>query len=703
MPCLVLIPGSFPSAPESSGRVLSALALILCVAAVTTVLFQRLRQPVVLGYLLAGFLLGPQLFQNLIEARGTLEFLSQLGVILLMYSLGLEFRLRRLRAIGSSAAFIALLEVGLMLWLGFSAARLLGWSAREALFTGGLLAISSTTMIRKVFGEREVDRKTRELVTGVLVFEDLIAIVMLAALTTVATGAQLQTAVVAQAAGRLAIFIAVVLIAGLLFVPRLVTFTVALGRRETLLVAALGVCFAFSLLALRAGYSVALGAFLAGSLVAESGHGERIGKLIEPVHDLFVALFFVSVGMLIDPEPLREHWRAGILLAGLVIGGKLLGVSLGAFLSGKDTRSALRAGLCMAQVGEFSFIIAGLGVASGATRADFIPLAVGVATLTAFVSPLLIAHADRIAGLVERNLPARFAVFARQYSGWVVSIRAQSLDETRWGSVRRTALVVSLDALVVSGLVIAGALGQKTLTGLLVDRTALAPGVVQGVVFLVVALLCVWPLLGMVRGARRLGTQLASLALSESAQGQSDRSAKARPALTAGLQVAVLLAFTLPVLLVTEPFLQGFSALGLSLVLLVMSLSMLRRRSPDLQGHVRAGAQVFVAVLGHISRRAPQPPVEDLASLLPSLGPVLQVRVPAHHTAVGATLSELGLSGVSEVTVLSIVRGQRRYVLPHGSEIVCAGDQLSIAGQPEALVLAIGSLALDPSDAPTRD
>ncbi|MBK7643922.1 MAG: cation:proton antiporter [Planctomycetes bacterium] len=681
MPFLALIDDTAAPIAESSSGVLLDLALIMCVAAVTTLLFQRLRQPVVLGYLLAGFLLGPHLFANLIEEHGTLEFLSQLGVILLMYSLGLEFRLRKLRSLGPSAAFVSVLEVGVMLWLGFSIAHVLGWSAREALFAGGILAISSTTLIRKVFNEREVERATRELVTGVLVYEDLIAILLLAGLTAVATGERLELVSVGQSAGRLLLFVALVLAVGKVFVPRLVRATVALGRRETLLITALGVCFAGSIVALRAGYSVALGAFLAGSLVAESGHGERIDKLVEPVRDMFAALFFVSVGMLIDPVPLRDHWRTVLLLALLVVGGKVLGVSLGAFLSGKAPRSALRSGLCMAQVGEFSFIIAGLGVSSGATRPEFYPLAVGVSLLTAFVSPILIANAERISNLAAGALPGRLATFARLYSGWLHSIRSQSSRSTRWGVVRSTVLVVMLDAVVLSTLVITGALAHQQMATLLKDKVAIAPILAQSVVILVVVLLCVLPLLGLVRGSRRLGVALAALAMPV---GGRDHGFMARRALTAGLQVAVLLVVALPALLVTEPFLPGFTALGLLSVLVVMSISMIWRSTGELQGQVRAGAHVIAEALGHLGRRETIP-VDDVACLLPSQGANVRVPIPLDHPAGGSTLAELGLSSQRRLTVLAITRGKRRFVLPGGNARIFGGDEVDLAGSPTAL------------------
>ncbi len=678
--------------PTTSGFIRD-LALIMCVAAGITLLFQRLRQPVVLGYLLAGVILGPHLFLDLIEERGTLEILSQLGVVLLLYSLGLEFRLRKLRDLGPSAAFVTVLEVGVMLWLGFSAARLLGWSAREALFTGGILAISSTTLIRKVFSEQSVERKTQELVTGVLVFEDLMAILMLATLTALATGEELELRVVAGAAGRLALFVGLVVAGGLVIVPRLVRGTVALGRRETLLVAALGVCFAFALLAARAGYSMALGAFLAGSLVAESGHGERIEKLIQPVRDMFGALFFVSVGMLIDPDPIVAHWRAALVLTGLAIGGKLLGVSAGAFLSGKDTQSSIRAGLCMAQIGEFSFVIAALGVASGATREFFYPLAVAVSSATAFVSPILIAHADRIARLVERSLPARFATFARLYSGWLDALRERSSRDTRWGFVRHAALVVLVDALVLAALVITGTQLHERLAGLLKDKVELAPILAQSIVILVVALLCVLPLLGMVRGARRLGAALAELSLPATRAGRPDASATARRALTAGLQVAVLLAVALPSLLLTEPFLPGFTALGLLMLLLVLSLSMIWRSTAELGGHVRSGAGVIVEALGHSSRTAP-PPVDEVAALLPERAARLELRVPPHSRSVGATLASLGLCGAAGIHVVLIQRGAQQLVLPGGNEVVHAGDVLTLSGSEAGLAQLFARLDL---------
>ncbi len=242
---------------------LKALATVLCAAAVTTVIFQWLRLPVVLGYVLAGMVVGPHIPLPLVADRAIVESLSELGVTLLMFSLGLEFSLRKLVRIGATSGLIMIIEVSTMLGLGYLAGRLLGFTPLEAIYTGAIVSISSTMMIAKSFQDRRPDRRHVELVFGVLVFEDLMAILLLAALTTLSAG-RLTTAALAGAAGRLLLFLLLLLVAGLLLIPRLVRAVARLGSAETLLVLSIGLCSAMALLAHAMGYSVALGAFVAG-------------------------------------------------------------------------------------------------------------------------------------------------------------------------------------------------------------------------------------------------------------------------------------------------------------------------------------------------------------------------------------------------------------------------------------------------------
>jgi len=671
-----------------SAPFLRDLALVLCVAAGTSLLFQRLRQPVLLGYLLAGLLLGPHLLLPLVRDLDTLRTLSELGVTLLMYSLGLEFRLSKLKQLGPTAAFITLLEVGGMLLLGFVAARLLGWSTPQALFTGGVLAISSTTLIRKVFGEIEIEPRIRELVTGVLIFEDLVAILLIAGLTVVAGGAQLDLSGLAGVAGRLTLFIALVLVLGWLIVPRLIAFTIRLGRRETILIASLGICFALALIADVAGYSVALGAFLAGSLVAESGHGEFIERRIEAVRDMFLAMFFVSVGMLIDPVPIAANWGIVLGLSLLVLFGKVAGVALGAVLTGSDTRTALRLGLSLAQIGEFSFIIAALGAQSGSVPEAFYPVVVGVAGIAAFSSPILISHSNRIAGVVERLLPRRLATFASLYGAWLEELRQHSSRDTRLRTDRRALLRILVDVGLLVGLVITGVLVEARLSERLGSSAGLAPGLARSVVIVGFVLVCLWPLLGMVRNARRLGVTLAELALPP-ATDRMDAARTPRAALVVGLEVAVLLVFALPALALTEPFLPGLASVGLLALLVLLLISMIWRSSSDLDGHMRAGAELVLEALAKSGGVGPER-MGIVNELLPGVGEVHSLEVGEHHPAVGLSVHEAGLGSSLGISVVAIQRGSQQLVLPGGNERLQSGDRIAITGSEEAVRAALG-------------
>ncbi|HET7787100.1 MAG TPA: cation:proton antiporter, partial [Myxococcales bacterium] len=406
------------------------LAMVLCVAAVTTVVFQRLRQPLVLGYIIAGLLVGPYVPFPLVADSDTIHGLSELGVILLLFGIGLEFTFKKLMRVGAAAAVVALVEISVQIILGDAAAAAFGWTSREALFAGAMMAMSSTTIIAKAFDEMKVGGRVRELVLAVLIVEDLVAILLLTALSTLSAGS-LSAGQLGMTAGRLLLFLAVVFGAGMLVVPRLVRGVVKLDRPETTSIACIGICFAFALLAQRFGYSVALGAFLAGSLVAESGEGVRVERLVEPVRDLFGAVFFVSVGMLIDPKMVVANWLPILVLSAVVIGGRIVGVSLPAFLSGEGVRTSIAASMSMAQIGEFSFLIAQMGIATGAIREFLYPVAVSVSALTTLTTPFMIRAAAPASAWVDRKLPHALQTFVALYGSWIDGLRAPGPRRTR--------------------------------------------------------------------------------------------------------------------------------------------------------------------------------------------------------------------------------------------------------------------------------
>jgi len=670
---------------------LVALTVVLGVAAVTTVLFQRLRQPVVLGYILAGFIIGPNVPVPLVADRQVIETLSELGVILLMFSLGLEFSLGKLVRLGPSAGLTALFQSSLMVWLGFVTGQLLGWTTIESLFAGAVIAISSTTIIAKAFAEQGIGGPLRELVVGILIIEDLIAILLMATLTAIASGAGLSAAEMAWTTGKLGLFLIALIGIGLLLVPRAVRAINRLGRPETTLVASIGFCFAVSLLAHELGYSVALGAFIAGSLIAESGEQHSIEQLVAPVRDLFAAIFFVSVGVLIDPALIARHWLAIALLTAVVIVGKVVGVVLGAFLTGNRVRTSVQAGMSLAQIGEFSFIIAGLGLSLKATRDFLYPVAVAVSALTTLTTPWLIRASGPVANWIDRKMPRPLQTFVSLYGGWLEQLWSRRREPTRASELRRLLRLLLLDAGLLALTSIGASLALQPVAAELERRLGIDRGVARTAI-VALALVIVLPLVaGMVRVARRLGLSIAEAALPAGPEGQADPASASRKLLVITLQLGIVLLTGLPLLALTQPFLGGVFA-PLLLLLLLGGLGVgFWRGASDLHGRVRAGAQTILELIveqartGGASAEGAEPagPV-----LLPGLGVPTLVQLPAASSAVGRSLAELNLRGVTGATVLAITRREHGVLIPAAKDALRAGDVLALAGSTEAIAAA---------------
>jgi CPA2 family monovalent cation:H+ antiporter-2 len=679
---------------------LTELALIMCVAAVTTTVFQRLHQPVVLGYLLAGLLVGPHLPLPLFADEAVARDLSELGVILLMFSLGLEFSLRKLLRVAPTAGVVAVIECSLMIWLGYLTGRAFGWTGYESLFAGSAIAISSTTIIVKAFGEQKVAPTLTEIVLGVLIVEDLIAILLMTVLTAVGSGARLEAKALALMLGKLAGFLAVLLAGGMLVVPRLMRAVVRLHRPETTVVASVGLCFAFALLARRFGYSVALGAFLAGALVAESGAGKLVEHRIESVRDVFAAVFFVSVGMLIDPVLVWQHAGAVVALTLVVILGKLVGVSVGAFVAGYGVRTSVQASLSLGQIGEFSFIIAAVGLSLGVTGSFLYPVAVAVSALTTLLTPFMIRASGRVASAVDRHLPHALQTYAALYGGWLQGLRATREHQTAWSRVRRLVGLLFLDAGLVAGIVIAASRSTPAL-GRWVQRTTPLPPRAWTLVVVIATLALLAPfLLGAIRIARALGVVLAAEALpAPPGGGGLDLAAAPRRALLVTLQIAVLMVAGVPVVAITQPFIPAVEGMGVLLAALALLVVPLWRSAANLQGHVRAGAQVILDALAAQSAAAPaadptRPPETELGKLsglpglLPGLGSARTVRLGPTSPAVGRTLGELDLRGQTGATVIAIDREAGDVVYPTAAETLKAGDTLIVTGTEPAVEAA---------------
>jgi CPA2 family monovalent cation:H+ antiporter-2 len=686
---------------------LVALTIVLGVAAVTTVVFQRLRQPVVLGYILAGFIIGPNVPIPLVADRQIVQTLSELGVILLMFSLGLEFSLDKLWRQASTAGLTALLQSSLMVWLGFVTGQLFGWTTIESLFAGAIIAISSTTIIAKAFDEQNIKGSLRELVVGVLIVEDLIAILLMATLTAIASGSGLSAAEMAWTTGKLALFLAGLVAFGLLLVPRTVRAINRLGRPETTLVSSIGFCFAVALLADELGYSVALGAFIAGSLIAESGEEKPIEHLVQPVRDMFAAIFFVSVGVLIDPALIARHWAAIAVLTTVVVVGKVAGVSLGAFLTGNSVRTSVQSGMSLAQIGEFSFIIAALGLSLDATREFLYHVAVAVSAITTLTTPWLIRTSGPVANLIDRKMPGPLQTFVALYGSWLEQLRSRPAEATRGSAIRRLVRLLVLDAALLAATVIGVSAGMRPMSAFVETRIGFSATVARIAIIALGVALAVPLSAGVVRLTRRLGLTLAAAALPAAAAGKVDLAAAPRQALVVTLQLAIVLLIGLPLLAVTQPFLGGFYGPILLAMLIVAFGIAFGRGAADLHGHVRAGAQTIVEAIiaqartGGVTAANAQThrgPADDLRlvhELLPGLGEPLPFRIDENSEAVGKSLADLNLRGLTGATVLAITRGEEGLLIPRAEEILQTGDVLALAGTHEAIRAARELLSPD--------
>ncbi len=434
------------------------LAVVMIVAGATTILFQRLRQPVLLGYILAGVLIGPHTPGMLVDDPRAIDDISNLGVVLLMFTLGLEFSVRKLREVGIGVLAVAVGEVGLMLWIGYGIGGLFGWTGMDALFLGAIISLSSTMVATRTLAEGgQRQQPFAQLVVGLLVAEDMLAIVMLTLLTAVAIGGSVQAEAAFTLIGHLGLFVVVGMILGLLLLPRLVDYVAGFGRDETLLVSVLGICFGASLLAAWMGFSVALGAFLAGAVVAESRSVGRVLRLIEPLRDMFAALFFVAIGLKIDPAMLLQYALPVLLIAAVVIIGKTLACSLGIFVVGHDVRTALRSGLGMAQIGEFSFVIATLGLSLGVISPFIYPIAVAVSVLCMAASPYLTRSAGGLANGLRRVTPRSVQLLASSYSGWLENLKPVNENAAIAAIFRRLLWHIAINILLVVTLFMIGA------------------------------------------------------------------------------------------------------------------------------------------------------------------------------------------------------------------------------------------------------
>lgn len=401
------------------------LGLILMTAGIAVLLFKKLKQPLVLGYLIAGFLAGNNFdFFPTIRDTKSVEVWAEIGIIFLLFSLGLEFSFKKLIKVGGTASITAITQISFMIFLGYFVGQLLDWSKMDSLFLGVILSISSTTIILKSFDELgiKVQRFVGNVI-GALIVQDIIAILLMVLLSTIAVSENFSGGELIQSILKLVFFLVLWFLSGIFIIPTVLKKAKHLLTDEMLLIISIALCLLMVILAANVGFSPALGAFIMGSIIAETTQAEHIEHLVKPVKDLFGAVFFVSVGMLIDPHTLVEHAIPVLILSLVTILGQSISSTIGCLLSGQPLKESVQTGMSLSQIGEFSFIIATLGITLQVTSSFLYPIVVAVSAMTTFSTPYMIKLSGPFSDFLSRKLPRKWLKRIERYSASTQAIK----------------------------------------------------------------------------------------------------------------------------------------------------------------------------------------------------------------------------------------------------------------------------------------
>jgi len=631
------------------------LTLILTVASVTVLIFHRIRQPVVLGYIVAGVLVSGVLGGSgstpgsWIRDQQSISTFAELGVIFLMFSLGLEFSFRKVLKLGATPAIIGLFETGLMIAAGWGIGHLLGRPPLESLFLGAMTAISSTTIIVKVLEETGLKhRRFAQTVLGVLLIEDLVAILLLVSLGTLTTTGTTSARVLAETLGTLILVVGGWFLSGYLLLPRLMKHVGRTRSDEILVITSIGLCLLLGVLGTKYHFSTALGAFIMGSILAESTESDRIEDLVRPLRDLFVAIFFVSIGMLLDPGTILAHWDVILALSIWVIAAKFIAVTAGSILAGKSLQSSALIGSSFTQIGEFSFILAGLGVTSRSISPTLTPIIVSVSVLTTLLTPLLIQSAPRISDRLKNLLPLKLQLGIDRYSRWVESRQSSPSSADIAGPDTLRWLIAGFVVTMGSRIGVTQGIPRATTSGLLPEGLA-AP--VTGVITAVLLLPFLWRFL----------------------RGISRQQADAAPVHKLRLRLSQLVALLISGILGLPFFKATPVALGVALAAIVLTVRLFKPLA-SLYGFLEKS---FSATFEHQAKSGAPSHMRRLA---PWEHQLVRVKVSPDSEFAGKTILDCALRKDHGINIIAIQRGSRMIVTPDPLQQLFPKDELLVLG-----------------------
>jgi len=660
---------------------LQDLAVVIIAAGLATILFRQLKQPVVLGYILAGVIIGPHTPPfTFIADEKTIETLAELGVIFLMFSLGLEFSLKKLKEVGSTAVVAATLEILLMLWAGYGLGQLFGWSQMNSIFLGAILSISSTTIIIKALeGLGKTREKFAHLIFGILIIEDILAILLIALLSGFAVTGEIAIKDIGSILLNLSAFMGILLVTGLILVPRLLNYVSKFKSNEMLLITVIGLCFGVSFLTVNLGYSVALGAFLIGAIIAEARQIHKIENLMFPVRDLFSAVFFVSIGLLIDPVIILEYIIPVITITLVVIAGKVIACSLGCILSGNDTKTSIKVGMSLAQIGEFSFIIAALGLSLNVTDDFMYPITIAVSALTTLTTPYLIKSSESFSSLIEKYAPRSLIRTMEVYYHWINKPSKEGPNQTGRKILRKILLQIILNLLIITGIFIMFAFLNekiKLFLGLYITDIEITKTILW-----FTAMLISFPLIFAVwRKTLAASMVIAELSTIES---ESSKRTTMHSVVSNTIFIGGSLGLIIIIILLSSTLLPSSNLLILSIILIAISGFFMFRSSVKIYARAQdALKETFI--------QPPDPhdkPEVNLRNEHPMLEDVKleSVIILPKTICVNKMISEIKLRVETGVSIIGIERKDLSIVNPDPDEEIYEGDKILIIGYKDQL------------------
>ena len=648
------------------------LALILVVAGIVTLLFKKLKQPLVLGYVVAGFLVSPHMpYTMSVVDQADIHTWADIGVMFLLFSLGLDFSFKKILKMGASPVIATCTIVFCMMMLGMLVGHAFGWAKMDCIFLGGMLAMSSTTIIYKAFDDLGLrQQQFAGIVMSVLILEDILAIVMMVMLAAIASGNNPDGGQMIGSVARIGFFLVLWFVVGIFAIPLFLRSVRRLMNNEVLLVVSLGLCCAMAVLSTKVGFSSAFGAFVMGSILAETIEAEKIIKLVEPVKNLFGAIFFVSVGMLVDPAILAKYALPIFVLVMTILIGQALFGSFGFMLAGESLKSAMKCGFSMAQIGEFSFIIASLGLSLGVIGDFLYPVVVAVSVITTFLTPYMIRLATPAYNKLERHLPNRLISSLNR----LTMSHPNTIEKSKW---KRLLLQMGVNTLIYG--ILSAAIITLMFTIFLPFMQRVLPGehlsVYVHIITAVVTVLLIAPFLRAMVMKKNHSEEWKAL--------WQESNVNHLPLIfTILVRMVVAASFVFYICNRLFHFRPAFViTIGLAVVILIVYSRWVKRRSIRLERlfilNLRS-RDIEAQVHGH------KRPLYE-GRLLDRDIHIADFEVPADSLWTGQTLRELSLGKKYGVHVSSILRANRRLNIPDGHSVIFPGDKLQVIGSDDQL------------------